>query len=171
MPPAAVAALAAMPPPAAVAFSSPNISPVPASDTMWDAMLPAVSPNRLENPASAAALVVLPIVLHIPDLTRLSSAAFDMPPASLEVPASPPSSGLVNRFPLSARVEPASSAPCSSLPMPWVTSGSASSSGVSLIVTSRNPFTVSRIPLFSSLIWMLSAICVSPFLDCIFKFW
>ena len=151
MPPAAVAALAAMPPPAAVAFSSPNISPVPASDTMWDAMLPAVSPNRLEVIVSSPFSRPLAIMGHMPDLIRLSSSAFCEPSASLEVPASPPSSGLVNRFPLSARVEPASSAPCSSLPMPWVTSGSASSSGVSLTVTSRSPFAVSRIPLFNSL--------------------
>lgn len=160
-----------MPPPAAVAFSSPNISPVPASDTMWDAMLPAVSPNRLENPASAAALVVLPIVLHIPDLTRLSSAAFDMPPASLGGPRLPAVLRLGESLPALRQGRARLLRAVLQLAMPWVTSGSASSSGVSLIVTSRNPFTVSRIPLFSSLIWMLSAICVSPFLDCIFKFW
>ena len=153
MPPAAVAALAAMPPPAAVAFSIPNISPVPASDTMWDAMLPAVSPNRLEAIVSSPFSRPLAIMGHMPDLIRLSSSAFCEPSASLEVPASPPSSGLVNRFPLSARVEPASSAPRSSLPMPWVTSGSAFSSLPSSLAASLTP-------LFSSLVLIPSAICV-----------
>ena len=153
MPPAAVAALAAMPPPAAVAFSSPNISPVPASDTMWDAMLPAVSPNRLEISVSSTPPVPFSTIDHMPDLIRLSNSAFCEPSASLEAPAVPLSSGLVKGLPLPARVEPASSAPRSSSPMPWVTSGSAFSSLPSSLAASLTP-------LFSSLVLIPSAIFI-----------